>query len=61
MEATKQNYKLARQIIEMFAKENSTVKQSEEVLAFVGMTIRNVSTVQLPEQSAEVFNRAENL
>ncbi|MUU10885.1 MAG: hypothetical protein EP146_05635 [Oscillibacter sp.] len=61
MEATKQNYKLARQIIEMFAKENCTVKQSEEVLAFVGMTIRNVSTVQLPEQSAEVFNRAENL
>ena len=58
MEATKQNYKLARQIIEMFAKENCTVKQSEEVLAFVGM---NVSTVQLPEQSAEVFNRAENL
>lgn len=61
MEATKKNYQLARQIIEMFANENCTVRQSEEVLAFVGMTIRNVSTVQLPEQSAEVFNRTENL
>ena len=61
MEATNQNYKLARHISERFATENSTVQHSEEVLAFVGMTIRNVSTVQLPEQSAEVFNRAENL
>lgn len=60
MEATKQNYQIAQQIIELLAKENCTVRQSEEILSYVGMTIRNVSTVQF-QRLAELLNRRENL
>lgn len=52
MEATKKNDQIAQQIIELLAKENCTVRQSEEILSYVGMTIRNVSTVQVPKQSS---------
>lgn len=61
MEATKQNYQIARQIIELFANENCTVKQSEEILSFVGTTIRNASTVQRSESLTELLNRSEDL
>lgn len=60
MEATKQNYQIAEQILKLLAKENCTVRQSEEILSYVGMTIRNVSTVQFQE-SAELFYRRKNL
>ena len=60
MEATQQNYRIAQQIIELFATENCTVKRSEEILSFVGTTIRNTSTVQRSEFLADMLNRAEN-
>ena len=60
MEATKQNYRIAQQIIELFATENCTVKRSEEILSFVGTTIRSTSTVQRSEFLADMLNRAEN-
>lgn len=61
MEATKQNYQIARQIIELFANENCTVRQSEEILSFVGTTIRNTSTVQRSESLIKMLNRSEDL
>ena len=60
MEATKQNYRIAQQIIELFATENCTVKRSEEILSFEGTTIRNTSTVQRSELLAVLLNRAEH-
>ena len=61
MEATKQNYQIAKEIIELLAKENCTVKQSEEILSFVGTTIRNTSTVQRSESLLKMLNRSEDL
>ena len=61
MEATKRNYCIAQQIIYLLAKENCTVKQSEEILSFVGTTIRNTSTVQYPAALAKLLNRADDL
>ena len=61
MEATKRNYHIALKIIELFANENCTVKQSEEILSFVGTTIRNTSTVQRSEFLTELLNRSEEL
>ncbi|WP_308541801.1 hypothetical protein [uncultured Oscillibacter sp.] len=61
MEATKQNYQIAKEIIELLAKENCTVKQSEEILSFVGTTIRNTSTVQRSESLLKPLNRSEDL
>ena len=46
---------------DILAKENCTVKQSEEILSFVGTTIRNTSTVQYPAALAELLNRADDL
>lgn len=61
MEATKQNCHVALQIIELLANENCTVKQSEEILSFVGMTIRNTSTVQCSAFLAEQLNHPYEL
>ena len=61
MEATKQNYQIAKKIIELLINENCTVKQSEEILSFVGTTIRNTSTVQRTEFLTELLNRSEDL
>lgn len=61
METTKQNYQIAKEIIELLAKENCTVKQSEEILSFVGTTIRNTSTVQRSESLLKLLNRSEDL
>lgn len=61
MDATKQNYQIAREIIALLAKEHCTVRQSEEILSFVGTTIRSTSTVQCPEPSIKLFNCTENL
>lgn len=60
MEATMQNYQLAKQIIALLIKENCTVKQAEEVLSFVGTVIRSTSTVQYSEQLANLFQRAKD-
>lgn len=61
MEATKRNYHIALQIIELLAKENCTVKQSEEILSFVGTTIRNTSTVQCSALLAEWLSHPYDL
>lgn len=61
VEATKRNYHIALQIIELLANENCTVKQSEEILSFVGTTIRITSTVQRSEFLTELLNRSEEL
>lgn len=56
MEATEKNYTLAENIIALFNEENCTVKQAEEILSFVGTTIRHTSTVQPWNGSAKSFN-----
>lgn len=61
MDATKQNYKIAKEIIELLAKESCTVRRAEEILSFVGTTIRNTSTVQRSEGLIDLLNRSENL
>ena len=61
MEATAQNYRIANQVIELLARESCTVKQSEEILSFVGSTIRNTSTVQRSEPLTNLLNRTEDL
>ena len=60
MEATMKNYQLAEQIIALFAKENCTVKQAEEILSFVGVTIRTSSTVQSSETLTDILNFAKD-
>lgn len=48
MEATKQNYEIVGQIGALLQKENCTVAQAIEILAYVSMEIRCSSHVQFP-------------
>lgn len=48
MDATKQNYQLANQIGAMLEKENCTVGQAMEILAYVSRKIQRISAVQFP-------------
>lgn len=57
MESTEQNYRIANQIWAIFAKENCTVAQAQEILAYVSRKIPCESHVQFPEEPlAEVAN-----
>lgn len=61
MEATQQNYRIAKQIIALLAKENCTVRQSAEILSFVGTTIQNTATVQLTESAIQRLDSLNDL
>ena len=61
MEATQKNYHVAEQIITLLANENCTVRQSAEILSFVGTTIQNTATVQLTEALVQRLNSLNNL
>ncbi len=61
MEATQKNYCIAEQIITLLANENCTVRQSAEILSFVGTTIQNTATVQLTEALVQRLNSLNNL
>lgn len=50
MEATEQNYRIANQIWAILAKENCTVAQAQEILAYVSRKIPCESHVQFPEE-----------
>ena len=60
MDATDKNYKIADRILTVLAKENCTVLQASEILAYVGNQIRKESTVQYREgaliESAHLIN-----
>lgn len=46
MEASGENLRISKKIISILAESNCTVKQAEEILAYVGHTIRSTATVQ---------------
>ena len=46
MEATEKNYRIADQILTVFAKENCTVLEATEILSYVSAKVREKSTVQ---------------
>ena len=49
MDATKKNFRIADQILTIFAKENCTVLQAAEILSYVATQIRARSKVQFDE------------
>ena len=51
MDATKQNYRIAEQIIETLVNENCTIDQATEILAFVSRQIRCTSHVQFSAEA----------
>ena len=53
MEATRKNRRIAKQIMELLAREGCTVRQAEEILA------RDTATVQFTEQLSEPLDPAE--
>lgn len=60
MESTEQNYRIANQIWAIFAKENCTVAQAQEILAYVSRRIPCKSHVQFQKESlAEVANTVD--
>ena len=61
MEATQKNYRIAEQVITLLANENCTVRQSAEILSFVGTTIQNTATVQLTESLVQCLNSLNDL
>ena len=46
MEATRKNFEIADQILTLLAKENCTVLEATEILAYVSCQVRAKSTVQ---------------
>jgi hypothetical protein len=46
MEATEKNEKIARQIINLLAEENTSVHEAEQILTYVSVKISNISNVQ---------------
>lgn len=62
MEATEQNYRIADQIWATLAKENCTVAQAQEILAYVSRKIPCKSHVQFSiGPSAEVSEQVDAL
>lgn len=62
MESTEQNYRIANQIWAIFAKENCTVAQAQEILAYVSRKIPCESHVQFPvDPSTEVSEQVDAL
>lgn len=62
MEATEQNYRIANQIWAIFAKENCTVAQAQEILAYVSRKIPCESHVQFPvDLSVEASEQVDAL
>ncbi len=60
MEATQKNYCIANKILELLAKENCTVQQADEILAFVARHIRATSAVQFARMRlADTFDRID--
>ena len=49
VEATRQNFRIADQVLTILAKENCTVLQAAEILTYVSDQIRARSTVQFNE------------
>ena len=48
MEATRKNRRIAKQIMELLAREGCTVRQAEEILAFVGRAARDLKEYWQP-------------
>ena len=59
MEATRKNRRIAKQIMELLAREGCTVRQAEEILACVGRAARDTATVQFTEQLSEPLDPIE--
>lgn len=46
MEATKTNFELAQEILNLLAENNCTARQATEILSYVGTTIKQTAAVQ---------------
>ena len=49
VEATKQNFRIADQVLTILAKENCTVLQATEILTYVSAQVHARTTVQFTE------------
>lgn len=46
MDATEKNFDIVERILEILAEKKCTVRQSEDILRYVGSEVRERSTVQ---------------
>lgn len=59
MEATEKNFRIADQILTVFAKENCTVLEATEIMAYVAAKVREKSTVQYTQ--GELINSPDSV